>query len=675
MSSRSAARADQPTVQLLLAGERGKGRTMQLVPVDDGKPRRPDPVAAGIGALGRVGWRHRWQLAPLAAAGAVIAGAAVDPAVAAAALGSVGVVGHLATTGTIPERIRGREFLSVRQRSTVTLWSAGSATWCGWLATTHGAPDPFALAALAALTGAQCVNWWRGVHVRRPKPAKLSDRVRYVLEKWPLVADDGAPPPLRASTIVRDTVAEPAPGTITFALQLTGHAEDAKTDAVRRHLEVKLRQGVGTVHLAVDRDDATLLRVTLAAERHLEKVEAVWEGPVLHEDGTVDLAVTDAGEPIRVATFNEAGVEPAAIVGPMGVGKSNDLSALILPGVLAGLEVVLYIDGGNGTSAAHLAGACDWYAVEGPDEWQAALTAARDIFRARRQRRRLKGLSSWRGRQEKDPILTVVVDESALVRAQYDPRTLRLIDEIALELVRIPRKLGGRIIQITQDPMGDEWLGGRKARGMIAGTGTLIGHRPGDGTAAILSVGSSSTGIDLRALPPEPGWAGVIRRGQVLAERCRIRYARPEQVLELLAGHTPRALDGADLEAAGQAYAERVRGVDAAAEMRGEQSSPPPLHAVPDLPVDPEPTNDELAQAALQHGLTASQQAAAIARQMNCRRIREVLAAFGEGLTAKQLSQETQLSPSTIKRIVSELVAEGAVWPDNGRPQSFHLAA
>jgi hypothetical protein len=683
VSSRNRKAAKPATFALV---DRGKGR-VELVAADD-KPRRPDAVERALVALGRAAWRNRRPLAPVVTGLAVAAGAAGDPVAAAFTCGAAAVAGHLGTSGAIPATIRGRKLLSVRERSTMTLWAAGATAWSGWVSTGHPVDNPVTLAGLAVATGAQTIRWWSVARVRKPKPAKLTDRARYVLEAWPVTVDtDTAPAALRGSTIIRDTVAEPAPGTVTFALQLAGHAEDAKTDTVRRYLEVKLHQGVGTVHLAVDRDDATLLRVTLAAERHLEKVEAVWEGPVLHPNGEVELALTDAGAQVRAATFNEAGAEPAAIVGPMGVGKSNDLSALILPGVHAGVEVVFYIDGGNGTSAAHLAGACDWYAVEGPDEWEAALRSAVSILRARRQRRRRKGLSAWRGWQEDDPVLTIVVDESALVRAQFDPKTLKVIDELMLELVRIARKLGGRVIQITQDPMGDEWLGGRKARGMMAGAGTLIGHRPGDGTAAMLSVGSSSSGIDLRALPPEPGWAAVIRRGQVLAERCRIRYARPEQVLELLANHTPRELAGEDLLAAGPAYRERVRGVDAAAEMRGEEpeqktsEAAPKRNAEPEpvdpaaASADPEPTNDELMRAAIAESLTKSQQAAALAHKTNGRLILDTLAGFDEGLTVKQLTQELPLSESTVKRTTQELAAVGAIRKTDDRPASYVLAA
>lgn len=673
-----------PAVQLVPSGDGwallADGRPR---PTEATRVRNSDVVSQLTGRAGRAGWRYRWQLAPLVAAAVIVAAAAAGAGTAAAVLGMVAVAAHVAAT-RLGERVRGRVWLSVRERSTVALYAAAGAGWCGAVAAGWwpAASRP-GLASLVVLTAVPAYSWCRS---RRIRPAqRLSARARQLLEDWPAkVTTSNGPAPLRGSAIVPGSVVEPAGQSIAFSVRLLRvHAEDADTIEVRRHLEVALGLGVGTAQLEPDRDNAAQLRITLTPDRHLEHVDAPWPGPTLHPNGDIDFAVTPAGDDVRVGLHNDAGVEHAAIVGAPGTGKSNSLAPMVLPGVLDHREVVWYADGGLGTSAAHLAGACDWWAVEGGEEWTQMIFAAASVCQARRVRRAERGLSAWRGSAEDDPILTLVFDEASLVLIQLNAKTAGLV----LELLRIGRKLGVRIVQLTQDPMGEDWIGGRKARGLMAGAGTLVGHRPGDGTAAMLSAGSTASGIDLRALPPGPGWVGVIRKGQVLAPRAKVRYARPDLVLDQLDGFTPRELTGQDLIAAGGSYRDRVRGMHAAAQMRGEPvNQPAPVDQADDFAEDgshttipaselpPAPLSaDQVAREQLDRTLSGAQRAAAAMAEATRRQIVETVARFAEGLTTAQLVQETGIARTTVKRALSWLETDGQVRRD--ADQSWHATS
>jgi len=272
------------------------------------------------------------------------------------------------------------------------------------------------------------------------------------------------------------------------------------------------------------------------------------------KDGTVPLAMTPDGHEIPVALF-DAGVEHALIVGGANTGKSNTLATQLLPGVIAGLDVVFYIDGGHGMSATHLAGACDWWAVDGPQEWSQVIEAAHAVMRARAARRTAPRVPAWRGRMETDPILTVAIDESAAVKSMLPQH----VQDLVLDILREGRKVGVRVIQVAHDATGEDLIGGRRGRELVTGNGVVIGHRAGEVTANLLAE-SGDDSIDLRRLPMEPGWCGIIRRGHVLTWAARVKRAAPDKISAALALTPVRALTGEDLAAAGPAYTSRVKG-------------------------------------------------------------------------------------------------------------------
>jgi hypothetical protein len=237
--------------------------------------------------------------------------------------------------------------------------------------------------------------------------------------------------------------------------------------------------------------------------------------------------------------------------------------------------------------------------------------------------------------------------------------------EMFAEVLREGRKLGVRGAQSTQDPLGDGLIGGRKARGQMGGAGSLIGHRPGDGTANTLTASSTSERIDLRELPPEPGWCAIFRRGAVLSRACRVRKPTEAHVRSLLDGFVPRALDGDDLDAAGADYRRRTRGVDAARRMADAAAGRPDdavePDSVPDDDVSPATgSGDGSTHPDLDRVLNSHAQLMRAQGETNRTAVLATLRANG-GMTFAQISEATRLSQSTVKRAVKALTTSGDV--------------
>jgi DNA-binding transcriptional ArsR family regulator len=692
-----------PSPQLPTLPQLGNpGASQVVVPgqaVSQVAPRPGGQTVAAFHAVRKAASRHRWELTPAYATVTTIGAAAVIPGPATIGMTTAALLA-LAAAHKLSDTVGGRVWLSKLERHVAARWLSGAAGWTSgvWVASSAGMhwtglSVGFAAAALGAVTGPQTAAWLRSRRIRdtADEDVELSEQAKALLVAWPhTIGSPTGPEKLQGSHIVPSTLREPSPGTIAFAVNLRDdvHAEDAVSPELRKHLERVLRMGIGTVDLNVDREDSGQVQVTLTPTRHLEKVAAVWDGPILNEDGTIDLAITADGREVPVALFNESGVESAMVAGTSNVGKSFTLAAMLLPGVCSNLEVVFYIDGGQGTSAPHLAGACDWWAVEGPDEWAQVIESAHAIMRARKARRKLeqrgpgagsgRGLSKWRGRAEKDPILSLVIDEATTAKGQL-PEPLQ---DLVLEMLREGRKLGVRVIQVVHDPMGEDLFGGRKARDFMAGNGAMIGHRPGGGVANMLAGSGTAEKVNLLALPPEPGWVGIIRRGQVAAHAARVKYATEEKVEEITASTTPRTLSGADLAAAGLHYAGRVQGRHTLDETSIEEdaqptvdptlahSTPPAAPAAPVARVEPKKTGIDAVTNAVAQFQKQRGEMTAISIMS------ELRAASESGVSTAELVDRLGLAKATVNRQLKAFTDEGLVERGkDGRARLLQAAA
>lgn len=613
-------------------------------------------------------WTWRWQLVPLVMLAIIALSARDQPGSMAVTTILVAVVACLAAG-----RENATTLLYKVERQSIMFGAAITSVWATVIWATPLEVTGVTTAALSALliwpSYLWCASRWPG-RTRAEKP-KQSALMIQVLEQWPVVAQDG-PKVLRGSEITLRSMSEPTPGALTFSVDLARgvHCKDAVGANTRHMVESLLELPTDTTQIEPSRENSRRIKITLTPERHLENVAAVWEGPILHEDGTIPLAVDESGTDACAALFNDAGVEHAIITGTTGVGKSNTVSGMILPGVLNGLETVVYVDGGLGTSAPQLEGACDWWAVDGVEQWVAAVDSVHTLMQERKKRRAQAGLSKWRGWHEDDPVVTLVIDEATTVKRQLEAARNMTVETKVTEILREGRKLGVRCIQVAQDPMGSDVIGGRQARELAAGGGVAIGHRPGGSTSNMLAGGSTSEPVDLRSLPPGGGWCAVIRRGEIVSRRARVRFAHDDAVRKALEGFRPRPLMGEDRVAAGMKYtAQTVReNTEPAAP---EQDAPQPVSVVtPRQSQSLEQSLEKLAASTKRlkgetdDHLSGSQRAAASTAAANAATVRSVLDQAGAaGIRRNALNESLagQMSRATITRTLAKLSEDGIV--------------
>lgn len=520
--------------------------------------RRP---GHGSRVAGGWAWAHRWQLTPVAALVVVLAGVGKAPAAATAVL--VAAAGGLWWWTTRTPAAGRRKWLSSRERRVAATWTTGAAVAA--LVVALGAPVMVAAVGLGAGT---VPAGWVWVASRRIRPAKargLSANARAIRDGWARWADTGTLRALAGSRVVETT--EPTDGTIVLRVELgpTIHAHTAATSEVRRGLERAMRMPLGTVDVLADPDDSSMVQVVLTPHRTLQQVSRPWPGPVLHhgETGLVPVAVDSQGQEISVALWKPDGIEHLILVGTTGAGKSNATAVLLTPGPLAGVEAVIYLDGKRGQSASRLA-AILTKVVTDPAGFAPAIEAVHAVMADRTRRYALVGVDQWTmtptggGPTGHDPIVTLVLEEAKSINAALSERHRGLVGEIAQQ----GRSVGVRLIQVVHDPRGADVVGGKVARDLMAGGGSVLALRPGGSTAARLAMDSTSQEIDLTALPPQPGWCAIVRRGQVLAAQARIMQVDTTTLTTALANARPPALSGADLDAAGHWWVTAPSGRD-----------------------------------------------------------------------------------------------------------------
>lgn len=530
----------------------------------------PSVVARAPELLGKAAWRYRWQLAPVVGYGGVLACGQATPGL--TALGLATVAGGAYRVSRSEVRFRGRMWLSAAERRYLSMWAGAGAAWS--LVMYADLPPRWAAVTLAS---AQAYPAWKWGASRLPKRRKLSNATRALVNTWNLMVSIHGPDPVKGSLVIKGSVSEPGPGAASFEVQLRPgmHAHTAVTDAVARGVEALMALPVDTVRLSVDRSsNSTRMRAVISPERHLESQAVKWPGPELNGDGSMPIAETPSGQLISSHLYNDTGIEHGIIAGTSDAGKSTASAVVLLPGPTAGVETVWFLDGKKGTSAPYLRPACDWYARK-PLEWIAAIEAAHAVMNARQERRGEAELADWVTLDEEDPILTLFVDEATTVGNAIKQRHHTMV----WDMLREGRAVGVRVVQVAQDVMADGIIGGRKARDLMAGNGTMIALRPGGSMAGRLTIDSTNINIDLTALPPEPGFCAIIRKGNVLAKEARIRFADKGAAGRAAQAVQVRPLVGADADAAGALYAKR---------------HDPEAFTAPASSSEPEPTAEEV---------------------------------------------------------------------------------
>jgi len=506
--------------------------------------------------LVRAAIRYRWQEAPFVGV-ALVFWAASGPGFGAALTAALAVALYAARTkGTIG----GRMYLSERERQVAALWLGTASVWQVLALLPLPTGPGLELAALVAIQAYPSVQWWS---CRRPKRArKLSAASTERIALWSLkvAVKDGS---LRGSSIDRSTVVEPMPEVLSFEVELREdvHNADAANETARKSIETGLGLPADCVQVSVIRSKSSRIKVVLAPSRELEVSTVGWPlaEPPISATGDVPLARTDDGRIIVIRKWGKDGVKHGRGCGNTGTGKSGVIRCLALPGIEAGVEVGWMIDGKRGTSVPEIADVFDWYSID-DREWLEVILTLEAIVIDRQKRRGKLRLSSWNTGTEEDPNIVLYVEECGEVAKIVGKRGAKAM----LTILQQGRALGVSVYQTGQDPMADFIVGGRPARDLLASGFEILG-KPGGKLTQRLGQDSndSTTKVNLLALPSGEGLEGfvaVLQGGQVLASKSRVAYFDDELARERAAGIVAaglRSLTGADLQAAGAAYARR----------------------------------------------------------------------------------------------------------------------
>lgn len=510
-------------------------------------------------------WRRRWQLAPVAVAGTAVVGAVTAPWAVGCGLAGVGGLMAAAAVPAWQPRLgafAGRRWLSVRERRSAAAGLAGAAAWVG-VAQLLQVTAVVDAVLLAAVLGWPAQQWWTS---RVARGGRLSPSAAAMVARWAVDVAAGKQSGLKAlrgAVVVPGSVTEPVEGGVAMVVRLDGvHAADATSGALRRSVEVAMGLPADTVTLSPLRDDgpADRLQVLMAPIRHLEKAATVWPGPVIGADGSLPVALAEAGEQVAIHVWNKDGVEHGLISGTSGSGKGGSTVVVIAPCVLAGRSVVLYADGKHGMSAPELHPLATRLATSTKQAGQ-AIDVAHAVMCAREIRygaAKLKRFMVTGPDANEDPIVTLLLDEASTLNRVLPTSKIKKVMEIAER----GRACGVQLIQVTQSVRSDMVIGGVTVRDLLTGAGFSIAHKPGGSSAARLATdGIEVAGLAeaLKTLPGgQPGMAVITRRGEVLSTRARVFDAEADAlalVEQWLAdGNQPRELTGADLAAAGAAY-------------------------------------------------------------------------------------------------------------------------
>ena len=520
---------------------------------DPGRDDEESSVASRLPEIvARAAWEHRWRLAPFYLAGCAATGVGMGNG-----LGMAGGLGAAAVAAEAAARTEvrapdGRMLLSGRERRLAAIALAGTSAWTALVSSVGVLPWFADAGLLAGVLAWPTHEWWASRRPQpepEPEPSPYSPMAQHVLNGWvsEITVGDG-PRVMRGSVPIVDTLTEPAEDALSIEMQLAKGvpAKNAVSEANRRQVEALFGLPEDTVRLETVRDDSTRFKVIITASRHLEVEGGLdWPGPVLHKNGDVPLAVTGDGSVIPIPLFREDGVRHGMISGTTGVGKSVTSVSVLTPGVKAGIEVILYLDGKRGTSAPYLRPIIGKYARM-DEQWPILIEIAYRIMKARENRRGALGLDQFHVWEDDDPIITVFIDEPNSVNHSsfFKAKHVRMV----LEILEHGRALGVRLIQCGQSPAGEDLIGGVQARGLMSG-GWSVNHRAAGKGASRLTLDSTNASVSLLELPE--GGAAITVGGKLVGFPAQVRNATKARVNEEIVDLVPRDIDGDDLAAAG----------------------------------------------------------------------------------------------------------------------------
>jgi hypothetical protein len=253
------------------------------------------------------------------------------------------------------------------------------------------------------------------------------------------------------------------------------------------------------------------------------------------------LGVDEAGKQIVVDTYGptvdgRTSVHHAWVSGRTGAVKESCAAALILPGLAAGTEIVLNLAGGGDslyrfTGYVTTAGVMPAGGSPGR-RFEQLITLAWSVLKSRQQR-------GWTGPDPADPVLTLVISDSVVVKDHIAPR---FADHV-LEIARLGERLGVRVIQESFTPSPDDFIGGSSFQAHCRLAAAFATGDPRHG-----QVVAQRTGEEIPLTGLGPGQAVVIQDGQVRARRASMGLIREDDIEQHLGQATPARLHPEDEE-------------------------------------------------------------------------------------------------------------------------------
>lgn len=519
--ARSRSRAGGSRVVTALRARQEHGSTVEAVRA--AQPASLKGYTAQKAALGAAGtWQRRHELAPVTGAVVTAAAGSAWPVQTAGAL-LAGAAGQ-----DVLRRLR-RGFWSAAERSAATSWALGAAGWSGAHLVVAGGAWWQWLLGLGAATGWQSYRWWTADPDQVPEAAPVY--VEAVCAVLGELAVDGGP--LTGSRIT--AVHMPADQVVVADVELGYglHARDTPTAALRSTVEARLQTPLDGVEVKVV--GVSTLRLTVSWTQVLDAAPLTWRPS---PPGQAWLGQGDDRQDVALPAWlvgkadGKVSVLHGWTVGANGSGKSTTLTALLLPGLMAGVELVLMADG-KGDSLEKLLPYIARYARLSGSRFEQVITLGWAIMRSRQAR-------GWTGPSPTDPIVTLVIDEATSVKEQIDATTA----DHVFELGRMGRSLGVRVIQGTQTPLVDHLIG---EGGWRANVRWVIGHRSGDATYSSIAATSTNEDISLLGLPE--GRAAILFDGAVIARRAKIGFVTANDIKAAMDGVEPAQLHPADMAA------------------------------------------------------------------------------------------------------------------------------
>ncbi len=528
--------------------------------IRDANPRTLSGLAAqGMAVSAIAAVEHRGRLAPIIALGVLLPLEQAWPTQTA-----VGLTVTAVAAGTAAWRTRKAGWCG--QNLGVAAGSAGALAFTGL--TQAGVLDHLTWWQWAGVLGASWAPgaraWWRPM---LPEPESLESGPQIALPAEMQVLHDVITDVIgiERSLIAGGRIVSldhPAPQVATAIIALPGlHTRQLPLATLRDGLEA-MGDEAGQNHpslgalapgsVEVTATGVSQIQVTMSWSKALSTGVLAYEPPDGLPEGTVWLGRSEDRRDVLVPGWSRGSdarvsCHHVKIIGANGSGKSVTGRALLLGGLSSAKELVLPLDG-KGDSLDELARLVPGGRIaRDADSWAAGIELFGAIFLSRKQRQGTP--DAWREPREDDPLITLYLDEAAMIGSGVAPEHHWILAMGA----RQTRSLGMRTIQASQVPLIDEWVGGGAWRSQASIT---LLHALRDETHARIAAQGLSTPIDVTLLPRH--YAAVAFDAEVTTGKCRVAMITEDDITAITRTARLHPIDAAAAEGAWRAYVHAV---------------------------------------------------------------------------------------------------------------------